>query len=370
MSRGMNRVLTLLVLACMMTVYTAMVPAHSFAGAQTGAGDFGMEQFAQFNDVELFLKQGNSLSAEPMCQNRDDRDRLMTCPDGYIGTGLFGYGIITAIGQVVWMRVGRWESGPIAGEITVQNPIKYSIYVAGSYRTTGDFAFNMLVNGRPVNPTSEPSEWTQARNQRIETVPTRIEAIEEKINMSATPVPGGSTIGVEIWCRLQGDVKLHYGSFESPSSISIRTNPIVFRNMEATDERITFVYSDAFSVPISDMMVVVNIDGNVPQVDASPGYTGGFPAITWELSERLQPGIYSVNVILAYDRRTNRTFEFNTDIVIPEPEHRLEIPGWIWNILILIAIVIAAYFGYTWYEDRKLEKFMEEGGYDNLEEEF
>lgn len=348
-----------LALSMCLIMLTILVPVDTIA--EDDAGTVNPEQSDQFVQVSLFLKEGKKLDATAFDET-DTTDHVVTCPDGYVGDGLFGHGIVHRVGHVYWMKVGKWESESLGAQFTIQAPITYSIYVSSKSSTKGDFAFNMLVDGKYVNNNKDPGNWTQADNVQIDSTPTLVKVEEKKINMSAKPISGGDTFGFEIWCRLSGDVKLHYGSFKYPSALSFKANSIVMKDIIVTPKKITFTYTDAFNVPVSTMLVYMSVDDSVYDVNPTSTFSGGYPAIVWKLGDAIAPGAHTIKVVIGYDPKQNNTYEFTKDVVIKEKANPISIPSpIIWTLEILLVIVLGI-VAYRWYDNRKLEKLMEEEG--------
>lgn len=370
LKKAMGYGATLKILYTIMTLYiliAIIIPYNEVSGEITGTMDTFMEFPEQYVPVNLYLAKGMELTAEPFMDD-DKQDMYITCPDGYVGSGLFGYGFIHAIGRVYWQKVGKWESEPLRGGLKINPPIRYTIFVTARDVSTynAKFAFTLLINGKPYNGNPDPENWTaKATNVDIPAGQiVRVTAIDESFNLTTylQEIKPGDRIGVEIWCYLQGNVQLIYGSKIHPSQMTLVSNAIRFKKLKLTQTTATATFYDSFSVSPYKMKSGFEIDGaeymTKPEVIIDCEGTQG---LRWTLPERITPGTHVLRVMLAYDPEANQTFEATKNIYVKAQQTNV-LSTYIPLIILMIIIPILVGVGvFVWYyRDRKLERYLQE----------
>ncbi len=318
----------------------------------------------QYVDFKINMKEGKTFTPEGYMETDTD-DHKILCPSGYVADGLFGFGIIKRLGHVYWMKVAQWKSDDLYSDMMFKEKITYAVYVSGEYSTSGDFAFTMLHNGNPIgHKPDDPGNWTVVSNAKIPADTPTLVTAEEKINLNQTQtdIEPGDAIGVEIWCRLQGTVHLHYGSMMYPSHVKVKANSIRFNSLGLTKKKATVSYRDAFGTYPLQIKSAVSVDGAELQLEPEPNPVEGYQGIVWKFVDTILPGSHVLVVGLAYDKNANTTamFEASKTISINEGEMAFSIP--FADILIpllgLIIVLVAVALIWRYYQNKKLEEEM------------
>ena len=184
----------------------------------------------------------------PTTPSEDINSRRKSVPNG------FTHGIFDRFGSVQFKKVGEWKLDNIAGIITIQQPVKFILWVSTtSGSQSGDFRCTLKYGAAVV---AGPAE-TYVSGITVE--PKRIE-ITAHANLTTTEAGKALTMIVE--GAINGDsVMVEYGDFQKDSGVSFMSNAIKFVMVEVCHNDISVEFTDAFRAPISKLYPVLIIDG-------------------------------------------------------------------------------------------------------------
>lgn len=208
-----------------------------------------------------------------------------------------------------FQKVGTWELDNIADVISIQQPVKFIIWLSTSSATSGDIKFTLKYGTVVVaGPTV-----LDANN-----IDTSAKRYEVSSHANLTTTDSGKPLGLEIESKINGDgVMIHYGGYQEDSGVSFMSDAVKFKYLHAGPKEFCVEFSDAFRAPVNDIypiifvddMAVYDEDGNVLERTISEN---GNNLFKWKL--KLLPGVHTFLVGIAYAKNRDINLTWNTQV--------------------------------------------------------
>jgi hypothetical protein len=295
-----------LVLIIILSVFTILTPVFSVEDAPEKQEE--LEETRQdvtgigFIPVNVNLKEGYGLSPrEPLAT---DYDLEQACPNGYVGDGLFGLGIITLFGHVHWKTVGVWKTNELRTDLVLSGKIKYSLWLyQKQYNQDGDFRITLMNNDKEIAGTSK-----EYHNFIVEENNPKELVIEFDAGGNLTPLQPGDVLSLKIECRIQSGAYLYYGGPTFKSGVSLTCNSLRVQGLryEREEKSIVAMVSDAFGISPALLNPTILIDDMPVDLDYNLGIDS--ETFNWQLvyymdlMENLGEGEHVATVTFSYSK--------------------------------------------------------------------
>ena len=286
-------------------IFTILTP--SFAPQDTNEDITELEETRQdvsgvgFVPVLVNLKEGYGFSPREALPT--DFDLEQACPNGYVGDGLFGLGIVTVFGHVHWKTVGVWKTNELRTDLVLSGKIRYSLWLyQRQYSQDGDFRVSLLANDKEIAGTSK-----EYHNFIVGETPKEL-MIEFDAGGNLTPLMPGDVLSVKIECRIQTGAYLYYGGPTYKSGVSMTCNSLRVQGLryERKEKSIIAQLSDAFGISPALMNPVLLID----EYPVDLAYNIGIDSETFnwqlvyflDLLENLREGEHVATITFSYSK--------------------------------------------------------------------
>jgi len=254
-----------------------------------------------FVPVNVLLKEGYELS--PKDPRATDFDLQQSCPNGYVGDGLFGLGIITLFGHVQWKTVGIWKTNELKTDLVISGKIKYTLWLYNRQNSqTGDFRISLLVNDKEIGPSKK-----EYNNFNVKEEPQAL-VIEFDAGGNITPLVPSDVLAMKVEARIQSGAFMYYNGPSYRSGVMLTCNSLRVPGLryDKDDRMLIGGVSDAFGLPPSLLNPVLLIDETLAELDYSIQLNS--ETLSWELVyflellEWLRSGEHSATLVVAYSK--------------------------------------------------------------------
>ncbi len=315
--------------------------------------------------VHINVFTGNKLSPEKA--QTDDQEKVAQCPDGFVRTGLLGYGI-APFGETQWRLVGQWET-TLKAPLNAGDQFKFNAWV----RNKGSVSFAVLGFILKKNEDEIIRAETNEFSNQLKEAPIKVEA-KRVGSANLTPFQSGDKLVLRIECRINGDgTEMLYGSYTYDTGTTLICDALNIVNVHGSKSGVCVEYQDSFFVSPAKMVFIAKVDDII--IDTLPQYDqtdDGYRKTIWSYS--LKPGNHAVEVLMSYGGTDNTTMaSFSGSINVPKEEKLeflgLDISFWIQifgliAFLIIIAVIATAFKRRR--EEKQLQKYLEESKADQI----
>ena len=239
----------------------------------------------------------------PITPPEDETVRKKTVPNG------FESGFFNRIGQTVYKKMGSWELDNIADVISIQQPVKFIIWLSTSGVSSGDILFTLKYGTVIV---AGPTEL------RVSNIDSTAKRYEVSSHANLTTTDSGKQLSLEIECKFNGNgVMIEYGGYQEDSGVSFKCDAVKFKGFYADQKGLSVEFSDAFRAPVNNLYPVLYVDeiaiydedGYI--IDRGKSETGN-NLFKWKLN--LVPGSHTFLVGIAYSKNKDINLTWNAQI--------------------------------------------------------
>jgi hypothetical protein len=241
----------------------------------------------------------------PITPKEDQTVRKKSVPNG------FQSGRVSIFGQVVFKHMGIWELDKIADVITIQQPVKFIIWLSTSGTTSGDIRFTLKYGTLVVaGPTVLQARSIAAKAKRYE--------VSSHANLTTTD--SGKPLQLEVEAKINGNgVMIEFGGYQEDSGVSFMCDAIKFKAFHAEQKEFCVEFSDAFRAPVNNLHPILFVDDNAIYdeegyiIDRGKSETGNNLFI-WKLI--LRPGDHTFLLGISYSKNKDINLTWNTQVAL------------------------------------------------------
>lgn len=251
--------------------------------------------------VQIFLKESSALS--PKAAQANDADITQNCPDGFVHSGLFGFGVIWRFGKLTWKTVGTWKSEPLKSDLVIGGKMTYNLWLyrnPGTNQRTGTFKITLYNNDQAIGGTA-----IESGSRTITETPTQV-SWEVQIGGNITPLKPGDVLGAKIECKIDGGCFMYYGGPNFNTGVTLTCNSLRIPGMNYDSESgaLHVQVSEAFGISPTQLNPQLLIDDTTTTL----GSEMGFNSVTFMreiiyyimLLDSLSGGAHKATIVLTY----------------------------------------------------------------------
>ncbi len=288
---------------------------------------------SELQPVMVYFQKNNGLSPEAL---DDENVETSPCPNGFVRTGLFGFGV-APIGVQEWRDIGDWESSSLGRDLNIASSAEFQLYATSTSYDPMDFNVTVFVGDRPIGTGMAESVGIEGGQTNLVSIPVKFQGI--------SAISSGQTIRIHLQSRYAGSddgsiCSIQYGSKEAPTGLKLTSDAINILDASACHKSVKLQYTEAFRVPNSLLNTEAKVD-NI-RIEENPDFSveEGTNIAEWE--KGVSAGTHAIEISISYGEG-NTSWMITKNVNVAEPPTAGfvgALMNWLWLIIVAAVAVV------------------------------